>query len=86
MMLALPTAPIAQTVPAAAPAPAFDPAVARAVVTKLAETLDANFVVPETGKAYAAALRIKLANGGYDYFADVAAFATQVTADLAASR
>lgn len=76
----------AQTVPApvtAEPAP-YDAAVARGIIGKLADALEANFVIPETGKGYAAALRGKLAAGGYDRFADAGAFATQVTADLAA--
>lgn len=62
----------------------FDPAKARAVVEKLATALEENFVFPDTGKAYAAALRTKLAAGGYRDFPDGQAFADAVTADLQA--
>ena len=69
----------------AAPAPApFDAAEAKAAVEKLATSLEENFVFPEVGAKYAAALRAKLASGGYSNFPDAAAFADAVTADLKA--
>jgi hypothetical protein len=69
----------------AAPAPApFNAQEAKAVVEKLATSLDENFVFPEIGKKYAAALRAKLSSGGYSTFADAGAFAQAVTADLQA--
>jgi hypothetical protein len=70
-----------QAAPAAAP---FNAEEAKAVVEKLATSLDENFVFPEVGKKYAAALRSKLASGGYSSFADAGAFAEAVTADLQA--
>ena len=73
-----------QADPSAAPAPAFDAAEARAIVTKLASELEDNFVFPDTGKAYAAALRSKLAADGYAKFPDGLAFAEAVTSDLQA--
>ena len=73
-----------QTDAAAAPAPAFDAAEARAIVTKLASELEDNFVFPDKGKAYAAALRAKLAAGGYAQFPDGLSFAEAVTGDLQA--
>ena len=72
----------AQTPSAVVTPAAFDKAVAHAVVTKLADTLGANFVLPDQGDRYAAALRAKLAAGGYDHFPDAASFTAQVTADL----
>ncbi|HWH18344.1 MAG TPA: S41 family peptidase, partial [Allosphingosinicella sp.] len=52
------------------------------VVEALATALDENFVFPDKGKAYAAALRTKLATGGYASFPDGLAFAKAVTDDL----
>ena len=73
---------------AAAPAPtsaaAFDAVAAAAAVEKLASELEANFVFPDTGKAYAAVLRSNLAQGRYRAVASPEALATQVTADLRA--
>jgi hypothetical protein len=67
----------------ATPAPApFDAIAAKKVVTDLAASLEANFVFPEVGAAYAKALRAKLAAGGYSTFPDAKAFADTVTADL----
>ena len=71
----------AQAASAAAP---FNAEEAKAVVEKLATSLEENFVFPDTGKQYAAALRAKLASGGYSSFADSRAFAQAVTADLQA--
>ena len=66
-----------------APAPRpFVAAEARETVEKLATALDENFVFPEAGKSYAAALRAKLASGGYDEFESAEAFAAAVTEDL----
>lgn len=75
---------VAPSVAAAAePAPApFDAAVAHKVVAELANLLEANFVFPDVGAAYARSLRAKLAAGGYDRFADAPAFAAAVTADI----
>lgn len=71
--------------PAAAPAAVpFVAAEARSVVEALATALDENFVFPAAGKRYAAALRAKLAQGGYARFADAEDFAQAVTADLQA--
>ena len=56
----------------------------RAIVDNLAQALIDDFVFPEVGQRYAAALRGKLAAGAYDGIADAASFATQVTADLQA--
>ena len=55
-----------------------------AAVTELAEALESDFVVPEAGRAYAAALRGKLRDGGYAAYPDAKAFAAAVTADLQA--
>ena len=69
----------------AAPAPApFNAEEAKAAVEKLATSLDESFVFPDVGKKYAAALRAKLASGGYSSFPDSRAFAEAVTADLQA--
>lgn len=76
--------------PAAAPAASvstkvpFVRAEAEKVVAVLADTLERDFVLPDAGKAYAAALRAKLGAGGYADFADAEAFAAAVTADLQA--
>lgn len=76
----------AQPAPAAGQAAAapFVAADAKQVVEALATALDENFVFPDKGKAYAAALRAKLAGGGYASFASAEAFAETVTADLQA--
>ena len=55
-----------------------------AAVAKLAGLLETGYVVPETGKRYAAMLRQKLAAGGYAAFADPTMLGQQLTADLAA--
>lgn len=69
----------------AAPAPApFNADEAKAAVEKLAASLEESFVFPEVGTKYAAALRAKLASGGYSSFPTAAAFADAVTADLKA--
>ena len=66
-----------------APAPApFKAEEAKAVVETLATSLEENFVFPEVGKKYAAALRAKLAAGAYSSFPDSRAFSQAVTADL----
>lgn len=72
----------AGTAPAVTQAPAFDPLVAREAVGNLAARLEADFVFPEVGSAYAAMLRTRLAEGAYQNFADSEAFAEAVTADL----
>lgn len=63
---------------------AFDPAIARQVIPALAGALESKFLFPEIGRRYAAALRTKLAGGGYDRFDDADSFAEAVTADLQA--
>jgi hypothetical protein len=68
---------------ATAPAP-FVAEEAKAAVEKLATSLEESFVFPEVGSKYAAALRAKLASGGYSSFPDASAFAAAVTADLKA--
>ncbi len=70
--------------PAPAAAPAYDAAAGKAAVATLADELEKNFVFPDTAKRYAAALRAKLAAGGYDGAADGYALAMAVTADLQA--
>jgi hypothetical protein len=62
----------------------FIAAEAKAAVESLATALEENFVFPDKGKAYAAALRAKLANGGYASFVNAEEFAKAVTADLQA--
>jgi hypothetical protein len=76
----------AQPTPAeqAAPAIPFIATDAAKVVEALATALDENFVFPDKGKAYAVALRTKLASGGYASFASAEDFAEAVTADLQA--
>jgi hypothetical protein len=64
--------------------PPFDRQEAVAAVEKLARALEENFVFPEVGKRYAAALRAKLAAGTYSSFSDAKGFADRVTADLQA--
>ena len=54
------------------------------VIDATATALEENFVFPEVGTRYAAALRAKLAAGGYARFANAAEFAKAVTADLQA--
>lgn len=54
------------------------------VVGKLASALEENFVIPEVGKAYAAAVRAKFAAGGYSGLQNADEFAKAVTADLQA--
>ena len=55
---------------------------AEKAVGELATALEENFLFPDSGKAYAAALRANLAAGKYARFASAGAFAQQVTADL----
>ncbi|MCR5869624.1 MULTISPECIES: S41 family peptidase [unclassified Sphingomonas] len=70
--------------PAPAPAAAYDAAAAKAAIATLADELEKNFVFPDTAKRYAAALRTKLAAGGYDGLTDGYTLAGVVTADLQA--
>ncbi|QIK95189.1 hypothetical protein G7076_00610 [Sphingomonas sp. HDW15A] len=80
---AVPLAAQSASAPASAePVQAFDPKQAAAVVTKLATTLEENFVFPEVGKAYAVRLRQQLKEGAYSSFRDGQAFADKVTSDL----
>jgi len=72
------------TAPAGAEAPAYDAVEGKKAVAKLADEIEKNFVFPDTSKRYAAALRTKLAAGGYDGAADAYALAQAVTADLQA--
>lgn len=62
----------------------FVPAVGESAVRTLAQQLEDNFVFPDVGQRYAAALREKLGAGAYASFPSKAAFAEQVSADLAA--
>jgi len=62
----------------------FDSTVARAAVERLASQLEANFVYPDRGLAYAAILRAKLVSGAYASAPDDRSFAALVTADLQA--
>jgi hypothetical protein len=84
-----PVPPAATPAPPAAPAKPvavtpFVAAEARQVVEALAKTLEANFVFPEVGQKYAAALRTKLDAGGYASFSSGREFAAAVTTDLQA--
>lgn len=64
--------------------PRFAADSAHAAVTTLASELEANFVYPDIGRAYAARLRESLAAGRYDGAASPAGFAQLVTRDLQA--
>lgn len=66
---ALPAA--AQPSPAPVPAVAKTPAATRAMVMILADRLAADFVIPEQGARYAAALRANAAAGAYDSLSGV---------------
>lgn len=55
-----------------------------AAVTNLAALLENEYVIPATGKRYAAMLRARLAAGSYSDVNDVQALATRLSADLAA--
>lgn len=68
----------------AAEAPAYDAAEAKKAVAKLADEIEKNFVFPDVARRYAAALRTKLAAGGYDAVTDGYTLAGVVTADLQA--
>lgn len=70
--------------PVAAGAPAYDPVAARQAIGQLADELEISFVFPDVAKRYAAALRTRLAAGGYDAIRDRAALAAAVTDDLQA--
>jgi len=56
----------------------------KGAVAKLADMLDTGYVIPATGKLYAAMLRAKLGGGDYAAIGDAAALAQRLTADLAA--
>lgn len=58
--------------------PASDP------VLTLADLLESGYVIPETGKRYAAMLRTKAAAGAYKGISDPAELGQRLTADLAA--
>lgn len=88
-MLTMVAPPAMAQIPATATAPAaeiaiFEAAEAKKAVAKLADELEKTFVFPDVAKRYAAALRTKLAAGGYDRFTDSSALAQAVTADLQA--
>ena len=85
LMISAPGA--AQQPPAAPAADAAGPFVVAdtaKVIEATATALEENFVFPEIGTRYAAALRAKLGAGGYARFASSRDFATAVTADLQA--
>ena len=63
---------------------AFDSVAARGAIDSLAALLEANFVYPDRGRAYAQMLRARLASGAYASFPSDSAFAQRVTADLQA--
>ena len=65
-------------------AASFDLATAKRAAADLADTIERNFVSPETARAYAARLRTRLAAGAYDRAPDAKSFAAAVTADLQA--
>ncbi len=84
-LMALSPLTMAQTPPApeaAAPAPAFTPALGKEAVADLADEIEKNFVFPDVAKRYADRLRVQLAAGAYDAPADAESLAIQVTADL----
>jgi len=66
----------------AIPTQPFAVADAEAVIPALATALEANYVIPETGKKYAAAIRARFASGAYRQFATNMDFAKAVTIDL----
>lgn len=70
--------------PLAAAAAPVTAAQKRAVIEELAALLVDDFVFPDVGQRYAAAIRAKLAAGGYDALSDQADFAKRVTDDLQA--
>lgn len=73
----------AQSEPAVAPATIpTDSAERKIVISQLADALEADYVFPEIGTRYAAALRAHLQQGAYDGFTDPAQFGSAVTADL----
>ena len=80
---AQPAPAVAPTYAAVAKSP-FNAAEAEAVLAKLADTLEADFVSPEAGKQYAAMLRAKQAAGAYRTSDSAESFAKAVTADLQA--
>ena len=91
LFLAASATALAAAEPASAPAPAaaaaipsgpFTEADANAVIPALAAQLEENYVIPETGKRYAEAIRAKLAAGAYKTFATNVDFARAVTIDL----
>ncbi|ODP38065.1 S41 family peptidase [Sphingomonas turrisvirgatae] len=67
-----------------ASAAAFDLTQAKQATSALADQLEKDFVFPDVAKRYAAALRAKLAAGGYDGLSDAESYAKAVTADLQA--
>ena len=75
---------VASSAAEAAAAKPLDAAEKRRAVEELATALTDNFVFPDVGVRYAAALRAHLAHGDYDALNDPVAFATRVTADLQA--
>jgi hypothetical protein len=75
-VLSLAPAVVAQPAPATA-----TPAATRAMVNTLSDKLAADFVIPEQGARYAAALRAKAAAGAYDSLSG-APLAIQLTEDL----
>ncbi len=77
-------APLAMAQAPAAEVAAYDAAEGQKAVAALADAIEARFVLPDVAKRYAAALRTKLAAGGYDRATDARAFALAVTADLQA--
>jgi len=62
--------------------PPFAASDAQQIIPNLADALEANYVVPDTGRRYAAMLRANLAAGRYASFPDSGAFAETVTAEL----
>jgi hypothetical protein len=63
---------------------AFDPVEASKAIENLAKLLEADFIYPEVGKAYATMLRDKLKSNAYSKFKNAEGFADAVTADLQA--
>jgi hypothetical protein len=65
-------------------ASAISAAEARTTAEDFAEALEQDYVFPDIGKRYAAALREKAASGAYDGLGTAATFAQRVTEDLRA--
>lgn len=78
------SAPPPEATTAAEASTPYDAKIAKQAVAALADQLERDFVFPDAAKRYAAALRTKLAAGGYDSVTDADALSRAVTDDLQA--